>query len=451
MVASATRVDGIVSGIDTTALIDAIVKASSAQKTLVSKRVDVYQDKSDKLTEVMSKLGDVQDALEDMQFSTGFLSYKATYAENSAVDVTAGAGSVTGTYEIEVQALAKAEVNKSQGFASKTDTGVLSTGTMDVTYNGTTTTLTLDGSTTLSSLANDLNEIDGISAYVSDTGDATNPYVLVVKGSNTGADYGITLDTSLLSGGTTPTFTETTTAQDAEMTIDGNTVTSASNDVTDAIPGVTFTLKDESTSALTVTVATDTDGIEEKINAFVDAYNAAIDYIRENLDYDADKGIKDAFVGESVIRSVTRGMLSEIGKAFTALGQDYDSVGLVGINSDGLGKLTFDTTAFEEAFAAEPDQVTDLFTSPDGFVNSMLDRLDLYLDTTDGSLQARQDTIEARIEDMNEQIDAYTLRQDKLEIRLRKQFDSMEAILGTLQSTSSYVSTLLASLTNTSS
>ena len=145
----ATRVDGIVSGIDTTALIDAIVKASSAQKTLVSKRIDVYQDKSDKLTEVMSKLGDVQDALEDMQFSTGFLSYKATYADNDAVDVAAGAGSVTGTYEVEVQALAKAEVNKSQGFASKTDTGVLSTGTMDVTYNGTTTTLTLDGSTTL--------------------------------------------------------------------------------------------------------------------------------------------------------------------------------------------------------------------------------------------------------------------------------------------------------------
>lgn len=451
MVASATRVDGIISGIDTTALIDAIVKASSAQKTLVSNRIDVYQDKSDKLTELMSKLGDVEDALEDMQFTTGFLAYDATYAENDAIDVEAGSGALTGTYEIEVQQIAKSEVSNSVGFASKTDTGVLSTGTLEVTYDGTNTSITIDGDTTLSSLASDLNDIDGITAYVANTGDATNPYVLVVKGTNTGADYDITLDTSGLSGGTDLDFTETVTAQDAELTVDGTAITSASNDVTEAISGVTISIKDETTSAISVTIGTDTDAIEEKITTFVDAYNAAIDYIRENLDYDAENGVKEAFVGESSVRSVARGLLAQIGKEFTELGQDYDSVGLVGIDSDGLGKLSFDTDVFEAAFDAEPDQVTDLFTSSDGFVKSMLTALDVYLDPIDGSLNVRQDTLEARIEDMNDQVDAYTLRQNKLEDRLRKQFNAMEALLGTLQSTSSYVSAMLASLTSSSS
>lgn len=450
MVASATRVDGIISGIDTTALIDAIVKASSAQKTLVSNRIDVYQDKSDKLTELMSKLGDVEDALEDMQFTTGFLAYDATYAENDSIDVEAGSGALTGTYEIEVQQVAKSEVSNSVGFASKTDTGVLSTGTLDVTYDGTTTSITIDGDTTLSSLASDLNDIDGITAYVANTGDATNPYVLVVKGTNTGADYGVTLDESGLSGGTDLAFTETVTAQDAELTVDGTAFTSASNDVDEAISGVTISIKDETTSAISVTIGTDTDAIEEKITAFVDAYNTAIDYIRENLDYDAENDVKEAFVGESSVRSVARGILAQIGKEFTALGQDYDSVGLVGIDSDGLGKLSFDTDAFEAAFEAEPDQVTDLFTSSDGFVKSMLTALDVYLDPIDGSLQLRKDTLESRIEDMNDQVDAYTLRQNKLEDRLRKQFNAMEALLGTLQSTSSYVSAMLASLTSSS-
>ena len=58
-------------------------------------------------------------------------------------------------------------------------------------------------------LAAAIDEIDGLSAYVLNTGADSEPYKLVVQGEDTGTDNSISFDTSGLTGsGTVPSFTE---------------------------------------------------------------------------------------------------------------------------------------------------------------------------------------------------------------------------------------------------
>jgi len=449
MASGTTRVDGAVSGINTTALIDSILKANSKQKVLTEAKITSYEDKVSKITALRDLLGDLETSLQAMETSTKFLSYSASYDENNgAFTVSTDSTAVPGTFEVDVTQLAKADLHVSQGFSSKTATGVLATGDLAVTFEGVTTNITIDGTTTLTGLASDLNDIDGITAYVMNTGDAVSPYKLVVTSSKTGADYGITLDTSGLSGGTSPVFTQRTTAQDAELTINGESVTSATNEVSGVIQGVTFDLTGLTSSTETVTVAADTTAIEGKIKSFVDAYNAVLDNIKENQDFDAETGVKDAFVGESTVRSVAQGILSAATKQFSALSQDYDSASLVGLGSDGKGRLTFNSTTFREAFAAEKDQVTNFFSGTDAFAQTILDQIDVYNDSVSGTLVMRKDSLESRIEDLNLQVDRYDKRLTTMETRLRNQFNAMESILGGLQGSQTYITALLSQSTS---
>jgi flagellar hook-associated protein 2 len=195
--------------------------------------------------------------------------------------------------------------------------------------------------------------------------------------------------------------------------------------------------------ALTVEVSSDPEAIEEKVQAFVDAYNDVVNFISTNSIYDTDEGIRGAFVGESGVRRVSSGMQAIVTGVYSDLGQEYDSLTLIGISSTSTGTLEIDSDKFQEILLSDPDQVADLFTSDDGFIAAMNDQLDVYTDSTTGSLSVRKDSIEGRITDLNDDIDAMNDRIDRLESRLRSQFTRMEASIGELQSTGAFIASML--------
>jgi flagellar hook-associated protein 2 len=196
-----------------------------------------------------------------------------------------------------------------------------------------------------------------------------------------------------------------------------------------------------------VTVESDPDAIEEKIQTFVDAFNAAVAFIDIQNVYDADEGLKGAFVGESSVRRVNSGLTELVTSSFDDLDQDYDALSLIGITTDGDGKLEIDSDTFQEILLDEPDQVADLFTDEDGFIEAMIETLDLYVDPYDGSLEVRKDSLDDRIEDMEDSIEDIDDRLQRLEVRLRKQFTAMESLLGTLGGSSQYLGAMMGATT----
>jgi flagellar hook-associated protein 2 len=212
---------------------------------------------------------------------------------------------------------------------------------------------------------------------------------------------------------------------------------------------MTITITGTTDDAITVDVSSDPDAIEEKIQAFVDAYNDVVNFISTNSIYDSEEGIRGAFVGESGVRRVSQGMASVVTAEYADLSQDYESLGIIGIETTSSGMLEIDSDKFQEILLADPDQVADLFTSEDGFIAAMQDQLDVYTDDTEGSLSVRKDSIEQRITDLNDDVDNLQDRLDRMEARLRAQFTSMEVTMGQLTGSQSFILSLLSTTTTT--
>ena len=265
----AISVDGIVSGIDTTSLISELSASYSAPKTLLEEDIVEAEALQSGMTALSGLLSDLSESLENIQDVEDLRAYTVSYPETDALIAEADGEAIAGVYSVEITALASSELEVSEGFADQSSTGVIATGTLSVTYAGTTTDITVDATnSSLVELASDIDGIDGISAYVMDTGDASTPYRLVIQGEDTGDSNTITMDTSGLTGaGTVPTFTEQTTAANAELSINGIDVTSESNTVNDSIAGLSLDLTAVTTDPIDVTISLDADGMEEKVES----------------------------------------------------------------------------------------------------------------------------------------------------------------------------------------
>ncbi len=433
-------IDGIVSGLDTTSIVNSLVAAEAVPMRLMQVDLARAESKKTKVSEFKTKLTAVSDALKEINEEDEFGEYSATLGEEGYFTATADSEAVAGTYAIEVNALAQAEVSVTQGY-SDSSTALSLSGTLSIDYDGESTMVTVDSSTTLSDLAAELDEIDGLQAYIMNTGDSKAPYRLVVMGESTGSDYGVTF-TSKLSGSLAPTFTEQVAAQDAEAEINGITVYSNSNTLDDVLPGIELELTQVSDDAIDLTVNRDDDAIAEKVQAFVDAYNAMDTYYGVQTNYDADAGVKGAFFGDSTLRSIVD-KLSDIVTSDTDLTGDYGTFNEIGIEYSQTGQISLDSSTFTDALSDNYDDVMAVFTDDDGPAAALIDKLDDYYLASDGLIATKSDTIEDNIEDLEDAISNFEIRLESYEERLRRQFTSMEIALGQFQSTQGFLTSLM--------
>ncbi|MGA2808368.1 MAG: flagellar filament capping protein FliD [Terracidiphilus sp.] len=141
--------------------------------------------------------------------------------------------------------------------------------------SGTAQTITLDSSDdTLSGLESVINDAGlGVTATpVTNTDGSTS---LTLSSGTAGA---LTVTSNVFDTSSTLGYTSTVTGKDANLTVDGINLTSASNTVTDLIPGVTFQLLAPSSTGeqVQVVIGNDNSGVESTVNQFVTDYNSLI-------------------------------------------------------------------------------------------------------------------------------------------------------------------------------
>lgn len=437
----AISVDGIVSGIDTSSLISELSASYSVPKTLIEEDIVEAEALQSGMTALSGLLSDLSESLENIQDVEDLRAYAVSYPETDALIAEADGEAIAGVYSVEITALASSELEVSEGFADQASTGVIATGTLSVTYAGTTTDITVDATnSSLVELASDIDGIDGISAYVMDTGDASTPYRLVIQGEDTGDSNTITMDTSGLTGaGTVPTFTEQTTAANAELSINGIDVTSESNTVNDSIAGLSLDLTAVTTDPIDVTISLDADGMEEKVQSFVTAYNAVIDYIDTNSSgADSTAGTAaGVFNGNSSIRWISQTLTQSLSTTYTD--NDLNSLGLMGIGTDGTGRLELDSDDFQDALSDYRGSVEKMFTADDGFGAALVASLDVFIDPIDGVIKERNASLESSIDDLEDQVATWETRIERYEDRLRSSFTTFESSVGVLQGVSEFL------------
>ncbi len=426
---------GIASGMDTGSIVAQLVELRRQPIYRLESKKTGYEMQKAAYADLESKLSAMLSTINDIDSIRGFASLAATSSDEDALTASVGELGAQGSYDITINALAQAQKSMTQGFDTLNDS--VGTGTFSITVGGETTDITLEaGASGLSALAAAINESGaGVTATVLYNGAESGGYHLVVSAEETGTESAFTLDASGLSGGTAPVFSTTQEAANAEFVIDTLTVTSQTNEVSTAIQGVTLNLAaaDPATEHR-LDVGVDGEALQEKLQAFVDAYNDLFGYINDQ----SSEG--STLRGDSLMRSVG----TRVRMAMTQSLSDADITTLyqVGLRQQDDGLLSFDSSLFNEELVEDYTGVRDLFVGTDthsGIIYSLGLSLDDMTDSTDGVFKIRKESLTDRMDDIDDRIERYELSIDKYEATMIAKFTAMETMIATLQAQSSYL------------
>lgn len=176
----------------------------------------------------------------------------------------------------------------------------------------------------------------------------------------------------------------------AGLTVNGVPITSASNTVTNAVPGLTINALGDTPngSPATITVGPDTAGITKQVQSFVDAANKVLGDINTTQQKDLASGKYSQLFGDPTLTGLRSQILTMITGHVTSSGA-YQSLQDIGITTGAVGStsgtaplaLQLDTTKLAAAIAANPGQVAALFngTSANNGFQGVAQTLSPYL------------------------------------------------------------------------
>jgi flagellar hook-associated protein 2 len=111
------------------------------------------------------------------------------------------------------------------------------------------------------------------------------------------------------------------------------TVESSTNQVQNLIPGVTLNLQSAAspTKPITITVADDTTMVKQKITDLVDNFNDVMDFVNEQVRYDASTGVAGTLNGNNAVIAMQNAIRQAIVAVSTLLPVGINRLGALGI------------------------------------------------------------------------------------------------------------------------
>jgi flagellar hook-associated protein 2 len=351
-------------------------------------------------------------------------SYSAT-SSATGITVSATGSAQPGSYDVQVEQLAKEQRTYSKTFSA--DALGLS-GTLNLGVGtGTPAAIDVTATDTLNTIADKINS-SGLRASAAVFFDGTN-YRLQVRGLDTGDGNNLTFGATGGLGdqlGLLDPLNTKQKAQNAKVKIDGFEVTSATNSVGGAIPGVTMALTDQTASG-TVTIAQDPDGLGTKIQSVVDAYNAVINNIHKLAGYGQTAAANPALQSNASLRSVASRLSNSV---LQAVGSGrFQSLGALGVSLAKDGTLSLDKTKLSDALQKDPTAVSTVLAgsgTSDGIMDILGKAVDNLNDTKNGVIQSGHDAYDTRAKTLEDQIAKAQDRVQAYSDNLRKQFNAMD-------------------------
>lgn len=408
---------GIGSGLDVNGIVAKLMQIESLPLTQLQNKEASYQAKLSAYGTLKSALSSFQSALQGLSDVARFRALKATPTDTTILSAQAGSSATAGTYSIEVTQLAQAQKLVAVGQADTTsvigtgtltfDFGTISGGTFDPTtgkYTGATFTSNGSGTKTVtidsahSSLAGIRDAINaaniGVTATIVNNG-GTNPYRLVLTSNTTGQKYSMKItvsgDAALANFLTedpagTQDLSQTVAAQDAQLKVDGISITRSSNTITDVIQGVTLNLlKTNAGSPTTLTVGNDTAAVQAAVESFVKAYNDINKTLNDLTFYDPNSKKSGPLQGDSTVRMIASEIRDVLSSPITAITGAYTSLGQIGITTQSDGSLQLDTTQLQSAMASNFKDIAALFAATGSASDSLVSYVSATSKTQPGS------------------------------------------------------------------
>ncbi len=444
------RLGGLASGLDTAAIIEAVLTAERTPAIRLENEIVIDEVK-------LSAFNDLDIAVTDLRSKTqkldSFLTWQqmnATSSDDTKLTASASFSAAEATYSINVSQTAKSHTISSDAQAS-TSTALGLTG--DFTVGG--EVISVAATDTLDDIRQNINEaginMDDDERVVASIIDTT----LVLEREKTGdTDMTISDGTGSIldalgifqAGGIK---NELQTSEDLAATINNVPITSASNTgVTGKIGGVTLNFVEDGQS--TLSVKHDTETVKSLITEFIDTYNSTLELI-DNQNRVVLNGVGEEIneigilQGENLLSEIqikTRSLVTRREDNPGFLDQDFNSLEKIGIWTDGrTNRLKIvDEEKFEQALTSNFEEVEDLFRDSQGGIISQLDDYLVSLnDPIDGSITNRTGSLTTSISDKQSRVDDIDRRIANLETDMFEQFARMENAIAEINAQSAFV------------
>lgn len=436
-------------GFDVASTVTAILDVEQGIETPWKTQLTHLKAQDTALSGLGTNLATLSTALQSLTDFNGVLSAKQGSSSNTQILTLTSASSsaIAGSHAITVNSLAQTSSNYSNRITNSSDT--LSGGLSIQIGSGAAKNITVDATNnTLAGLAMAINSssMGVVASVVKDTSGSR----LSLVSSTSGAAGQITLSSSLQDSttGTALSFQTGQIGADASLNVDGLDMTSASNTVTGAIPGVTFQLLSTSSSAssqVQVQITNDNSAIETAMNTFVTAYNAVVGDIKTQEGKDSS-GNAQPLYGDPALallqNQLTTGLLGGIASG------SINSITQFGLSLGRDGKLTLNASDLDNALNANFADITGFFQNTGSFGQTFTTTLNgLSSTSTKGALYLAEQQNTAQEAALNQSISDQDARIANDKVRLTTELNTANQILQSIPSQINQVNEMYSAVT----
>lgn len=455
---------GAGSGIDLESVISASIAAKKAQlqQPITTKKTNTQINLTG-LGQLKSAISTFTGTLDKLSASGAFNKRSVSITQDTddpVLKVTTNDGASNGQYNITVDKLATNSRVEGQ-FASSTSSLVTADGTLTFKAGDEEFTVDVKAGDTLQQIRKRINNNGdnfGLTANIVNTSDGKAKLVIDSGVSGDGNDLTISGSTSELTsqfGTSGTTMSSTQAASSAQITVDGNTLSSETNTFEDTVEGLDITVlrvsdKDTDGNAKSnkVEVTTDTSSITTLVKNFIDAYNTLVTKSTELGKRNTIVGGESqddggALAGDSTPRSIRNLMANAISTP-SSESTVFSTIFQLGIEMDNDGVLSLDTDKFSESLEDNYEQVVALFGGSDGVAGQLSTSLKEYT-KTGGLLSMRQDQLNTDLRYWAQKESDATTQLEKYEANLRAQYGSLDTLLAQMNQSASYLSLITSS------
>ncbi len=366
---------GVGSGLDVKSLVEALVKAEiTPSQSRHDKQVTSVKTELSAVGQLKSALSNLQASLNKLSDLSQFYNMKYSMSDPDYFSTSVTPQAVKGSYQVEVQKLAQ-----QQSLASNylTNTG---SGTLTITlgtYNSDNTAFTPNasatpvsitiapGSDSLVAVRDAINNSNsGVTAGIIQDNQGSR---LTLTSAKTGEDYSMKITGDISSLNYDPTagvnsLSETIAAQNSTVKINGVTLNQSTNQLQDAISGLTLSLKKaELGKTITLTVDDNKDQLTSLVNDFIKQYNDSMTFLTNLTGYNSETKTGGVFQGDPQFRGLKQNLSRLATSPMANSNSPIKSLADLGIVSNKQGLLEVNQDKYKKTLENNYKDIGALF------------------------------------------------------------------------------------------
>ncbi|WP_375057613.1 flagellar filament capping protein FliD [Zobellella sp. DQSA1] len=452
---SGLKLPGVGSGFPIQSFVDATVNAARAPKEQqLARRAESIDVQLSAYGSLKSVLDEFKTSLKKLSEESAFQKRSTTLSSSGFMTASADKNAVAGSYKLVVEQLAQAHKVGAKRLTGENATKTkLGSGTIDLALkNGDSFSVSISKEkSSLADIAAAINNAEdnkGVKATVVTDDNGSRLVLFSEKTGTENAIDNITINgngdgddnhslNDLLDG--PDGFTEIQGAQDARITLDGATVTSQSNEIKNAIAGVTLNVTkvsewedsndhSQGRKSLNLTIGYDKTAVENNLKDFVESFNKVINTINKLTSYNADTQKAGALNGDASARNITANLRSLLSEQVEGALAPVKSLTDLGITTTREGTIELDNDLLKKQLNDNFEKVGALFASEKGVASKLDTFLESYVGK-EGFLTNKDKSLREQMTKLEKEADNFTDYMAQYEERIYKQFSAMDIMV----------------------